>query len=69
MFLAGPEMPATTGTHKDLRLLFFLLYTPRLPASVSRGVADSPYRPCIGDSGSRRLPVSVSRGVADSPYR
>jgi hypothetical protein len=21
---AGPEMPATTGTHEDLRILFFL---------------------------------------------
>ncbi len=39
------------------RLLFFLLYTPRLPDSR------------IGESGSRQLPVSVSRGVADSPYR
>ncbi len=48
-FFAGPEMPATTGTHKDLRLLFFLLQTPRLPASVSLGVADSPYRR-VGES-------------------
>jgi hypothetical protein len=46
------------------RLLFFLLYTPRLPASVSR---ESP-TPRIGESGSRRLPASVSRGVANSPY-
>ncbi len=60
-------MPATTGTHKDLRLLFFLLYC-RLSDSPHRWVGESPTLR-IGESGSRRLPVSASRGVADSPYR
>ncbi len=47
-------MPVTTGTHKDLRILFFFPFV------------DSP-TPSIGESGSRRLSVSVTyRGVGES---